>query len=202
LAGERGPSDFDVRHTFVTAYSYEIPRWAPRIGNGWQVAGITTVRSGQPFTVYSDFFGTPLRPNVSGPVQINTNNPQQALSFSSFNFSPTDSLQPGSLGRNAITGPKYVDFDFALVKNTHLTEHTNLQFRGEFFNLFNNVNFHEPYSQAGLFFTDTTGNFKKFFPNNCSNTVPSQCSFADPFFGHILQAFSARQIQLALKLQF
>ncbi len=203
LAGERGPSDFDVRHTFVAAYSYEIPRWAPRIGTGWQITGITTLRSGQPFNVYADYFGTPLRPNVTGPVRINTNDPQNAISFSSFNFAPSYSLEPGSLGRNAIEGPKYVDFDLALVKNTHLTERINLQFRGEFFNLFNNVNFHEPYSQAGVFLTDITGYFKSHLPQNCgSGPAPVQCSFEDPFFGHILQAFPARQIQLALKLQF
>ncbi len=203
LAGERAPSDFDVRHTFVTAYSYEIPRWAPRIGTGWQVTGITTLRSGQPFTVYADYFGTPLRPNVSGPVQINTNDPQNVFPTNPFSFKPSYSLLPGSLGRNAITGPKYVNFDFAVVKNTHLTERVNLQFRGEFFNLFNNVNFHEPYSQRGVFLTDLTGYFQSYFPGNCAaGPAPVQCSFADPFFGHILQAFSARQIQLALKLQF
>jgi hypothetical protein len=205
LAGERGPSDFDVRHTFVAAYSYEIPRWAPRIGTGWQVTGITTVRSGQPFTVFSDYFETPLRPSVSGPVHVNTNDPQHALSINDFNFTPSYNLEPGSLGRNAFTGPKYVDFDFALVKNTRLTERANLQFRGEFFNLFNNVNFHEPYSRAALFFTDITGNFSKNGPPNCFSVASGpypQCSFVDPFFGQILQAFSARQIQLALKLQF
>jgi hypothetical protein len=155
--------------------------------------------------VYSDYFETPLRPSVSGPVKVDTNDPQHALSIDSFDFNPSYNLQPGSLGRNAFTGPKYVDFDLALVKNTRLTERANLQFRGEFFNLFNNVNFHEPYSRAALFFTDITGNFSKYGPPNCFN-VPSgpypQCSFVDPFFGQILQAFSARQIQLALKLQF
>jgi len=202
LAGERGPSDFDVRHTFVTAYSYEIPRWAPRIGTGWQVTGITTVRSGQPFNVYADYFGSPFRPNVTGPVHIDTNNPQNVFPTEPFNFTPSYNLQPGSLGRNAIEGPKYVNFDFAVVKNTHLTERANLQFRGEFFNLFNNVNFHEPYSNAGVFITDFTGNFQSAYPKNCNSAVPAQCAFGDPFFGHILQAFSARQIQLALKLQF
>jgi len=203
LAGERGPSDFDIRHTFVTAYSYEIPRWAPRIGAGWQITGITTLRSGQPFTVYADYFGTPLRPDVSGPVQINTNDPQNVFPTNPFQFKTGYALTPGSLGRNAITGPKYVDFDFALVKNTHLTERVNLQLRGEFFNLFNNVNFHEPYSNAGVFFADFTGNFSKYGPpNHCSTGALPVCSFADPFFGQILQAFPARQIQLALRLQF
>jgi hypothetical protein len=214
LAAERSVSDFDIRHRFVVDYTYSVPRFAPIIGSGWQLDGVTTVQSGQPFTVYLDFFGTPLRPNVLKPVPINTNNPQGAIDNgilagqpgSAFDFGPAVSLQPGTLGRNPFTGPKFVDFDFAVVKDTHLSERVNLQFRAEFFNLFNNVNFREPYSRAGVVFSDVTGHFSKAFPNtnNCFAVPgkPNGCSFIDPLFGQILQAFPARQIQLALKLVF
>jgi hypothetical protein len=209
LAGERSVSDFDIRHRFVLSYTYAVPRWAPRIGAGWRLAGNTTIQSGQPFTVYGDYFGIPLRPNVSGPVPINTKNPRAVININNFDFTPTFRLQPGSLGRNAFTGPKLMNFDFALVKDTHLWE-ANLQLRAEFFNIFNKANFRQPYSRAGEFFSDLTGNFAKAVPKNCTTAtpqpggpdIPGVCSFEDPFFGQILQAFSARQIQFALKLIF
>jgi hypothetical protein len=214
LAAERSRSDFDIRHRFVLDYAYVVPRWAPGIGSGWQLAGITTLHSGQPFTVYSDYFGTPLRPDVLGRVPINFNNPQAAIDQgipagfpnSVFDLTPTFQLQPGSLGRNALNGPKFVNFDFAVLKDTHLgkSERINLQFRVEFFNLFNNVNFHQPYSRTNLFFA-AQPSFASEFPGLCrlaNNAVVATCFLPDPFFGQILQAFPARQVQFALKLLF
>jgi hypothetical protein len=214
LAGERARSDFDVRHRFVLDYIYSVPRWAPRIGSGWQLSGITTLQSGQPFTVFSDFFGTPLRPNVLGHVPLNMDNPQGAIdngipaSFpgSVFDYTPTFALQPGSLGRNAFAGPKLINFDFAVVKDTHLgkSEAKNLQFRVEFFNLFNNVNFRQPYSRTSTFFT-ASPSFATQFPGLCeiaNNATAATCFIPDPLFGQILQAFPARQIQFAIKLFF
>jgi hypothetical protein len=219
LAGERSLSDFDIRHRFVLSYTYAVPRWAPHIGTGWQLAGNTTVQSGQPFTVYADLYGTPFRPNVSGPVAINTNDPLGAININDFNdplgainmndfnSSSVTGPQPRPLGRNAFTGPKFVNFDFALVKDTHLSDRTSLQFRAEFFNLFNNVNFRQPYSRVGEVFNDDNGQFASISTNCTSRTAPSPappglCFFRDPFFGQILQAFPARQIQFALKLVF
>jgi hypothetical protein len=213
LAGERGRSDFDIKHRFVLDYVYAVPRFAPVVGSGWQIAGITTVQSGQPFTVYGDFFGESLRPDLVGPAPINTNNPEGAIDNgipagfpgSSFGFNSTFQLQPGSLGRNTFTGPKLINFDFAVMKDTRLKrEGTSLQFRAEFFNLFNNVNFRQPYSRSGLFFSNVSPNFVASFPGLCrlNNSGSATCFLPDPFFGQILQAFPARQIQLALKLSF
>ena len=208
LAGERGRSDFDVRHRFVFDYIYSVPRFAPKIGTGWQLAGITTIQSGQPFTVYIDSFGTPLRPNVTGPVPINNNNPNGAIDNgialntvnSVFDLTPTATLEPGTLGRNAFGGPKLINFDFAVLKDTHFgkSERANLQFKAEFFNLFNNVNFRQPYSRGGLAFFDFNGNFPCGIPTGQSGV----CFFPDPLFGQILQAFPARQVQFALKFLF
>jgi hypothetical protein len=54
----------------------------------------------------------------------------------------------GNSGRNIIRGPRYFNLDFGLLKNTRITERVNLQFRTEFFNLFNNVNLRLPNSNA------------------------------------------------------
>ena len=87
---------------------------------------------------------------------------------------------PGSLGRNAITGPGFVNTDASLVKDTKLTEKVNLQFRTEVFDIFNHPNFGNPV------LTTTSSSFGKI----TSTRSPT----GD--FG------SSRQIQFALKLMF
>jgi hypothetical protein len=207
LRGERGRSDFDVRHRLVFNYVYDLPKWerAGRAGSGWQLAGITTIQAGQPYSVFVDYLGMPIRPNQVRPVKISNQDPQAAIDvgipvgFGDSAFSLNNlwdpsthaaSLRPGSLGRNAFIGPGVINFDVSVLKNTYFGqgERTNLQFRVEFFNAFNNVNFYEPYSKGGLVFADpVTGKANRVW---------------DPFFGKILQARAARQIQFALKLVF
>ena len=50
----------------------------------------------------------------------------------------------GNLGRNALRGPAFKELNLSVFKNTHLTEHVVLQFRAEFFNIFNHPNFSNP----------------------------------------------------------
>lgn len=65
-------------------------------------------------------------------------------------FDPTAFVQPtaygdfGQLGRNIIVGPGQVNTDFSIIKFIPVTEHQRVEFRSEFFNLFNNVNFENP----------------------------------------------------------
>jgi Carboxypeptidase regulatory-like domain/TonB dependent receptor-like, beta-barrel len=90
------------------------------------------------------------------------------------------SCHPGSLGRDAIIGPNFVNTDFSVTKNTKITEKLNLQFRGELFDVFNHPNFGNPV------LTTTSGSF---------GTIQST-RFPTGDFG------SSRQIQFALKLLF
>src|SRR5262249_18451163 len=50
----------------------------------------------------------------------------------------------GNMGRNLIVGPGLINVDFALVKNTHITERVNVQLRAEAYNILNNVNWIQP----------------------------------------------------------
>lgn len=86
----------------------------------------------------------------------------------------------GDLGRNALTGPGFVNTDLSLVKNTKLTERLNLQFRTEAFDVFNHPNFGNPNLNA------QSSSFGKI----------TGTRFPTGDFG------SARQLQLSLKLQF
>jgi len=55
---------------------------------------------------------------------------------------------PGDLGRNTFVGPAWWNFDASLIKDTHITERTSVQFRAEFFNVMNHSTFGTP--NAGL----------------------------------------------------
>lgn len=90
------------------------------------------------------------------------------------------SCHPGSLGRNAIVGPGFLNTDFSVTKNTKITERFNLQFRSEMFDVFNHPNFGNPVLTA----------------TNKSFGLIQGTRFPTGDFG------SARQIQFALKLQF
>ena len=90
------------------------------------------------------------------------------------------SCQPGSLGRDSITGPDFLNTDFSVTKNTKFGEKLNLQFRTEVFDLLNHPNFGNPV------LTVTSKSF---------GTIQST-RFPTGDFG------SARQIQFALKLMF
>jgi hypothetical protein len=205
LAGERGRSDFDVRQRLVFSYIYDVPKWerAGRMGNGWQVAGITTLQSGQPYSIFMDYFGNTLRPDELYHAKTSTIDPAKALdggtpigrTGSAFDLSHAFKLQPGNLGRNTYIAPPMMNFDVSLLKNTYFGEgeRTNLQFRVEFLNAFNNVNFREPISQAGLGYTD----WCTYDLGGCTGI--SQVLVYNPFFGKIIQARPARQIQFGLK---
>ncbi len=92
----------------------------------------------------------------------------------------------GNAGRNSVIGPRLVNFDMSLVKNTHIqriSETFNVQFRAEVFNIFNHANFNSPVSSSG-----------------CCNTVFNADGSAASGAGQITAtATSSRQMQLALK---
>ena len=191
--GDYGPSEFDVRNRFVLSGFYELPFKANRLVSGWQIGVVQQAQSGSPLTPSLAIFpgsGITLtvRPDVTGKVQT-TGNPSQYFANKAVFASPCvaavapatlPTCHPGDLGRNAIVGPGFLDTDFSVTKNTKINERFNLQFRSEFFDLFNHPNFGNPV------LTTTSSSF---------GTIQST-RFPTGDFG------SARQIQFALKLLF
>ena len=92
----------------------------------------------------------------------------------------------GNGGRNEVYGPGFVDFDFSLVKDTHVTERVDIQFRAELFNIFNRPNFNPPVTNSALFNQDGSSNL----------TASGNFSPLDR------TANSSRQLQLGLKILF
>lgn len=94
----------------------------------------------------------------------------------------------GTLPRNFLRGPGYVNIDMAFSKTTAITEHLKLEFRAEFFNLFNHANFLNPGTN--------NNNDGTFSGANVGNNPNS------PQFGQITSTYDPRIIQLALRLAF
>ena len=159
-----GLSSFDVRHRVIASWVYELPLGPNRallghapsflnhVVGGWALSGITSYRSGFPFTVRAssdtDFSGlnqfsdrVNLRPGVSS-VPTNMSDPDHAFDPTIFAFPGAGSV--GNVGRNTLIGPHFVSQDFAVLKNFRITESWRAQFRSEFFNSFNHTNFKLP----------------------------------------------------------
>ena len=154
LHADYGNMDYDVRNTFVSYLNYMVPRlpgphW---IGAGWQVNGLLTFRTGQPYTVYT---GTDTSGTGEGEDRADQVSSVQYLSHditdhsgvanwisNSAFASPTNAF--GTMRRNQLYGPGYKDVDFSVFKDGHITERVSAQFRVEIFNLFNFTNLAPP----------------------------------------------------------
>jgi Carboxypeptidase regulatory-like domain len=139
-----------------------------KMAGGWQFNGIATFQAGQPFTLYSDTDSSLQnngldRPDIIGPVQyLNPRSTTTAYDPSTANclggaaqghfwFNPNSydcvnvpQFSFGSMSRNVLIGPGINNFDLSLTKKTNVTETTSLEFRAEFFNAFNHVQFYNP----------------------------------------------------------
>lgn len=164
----RGSSDFDRRHRFVTNFYWELPPvakkdsgWA-KLLNGWALSGIGTFQTGLPISIVDTsaatiFAVTTSRAQLAPGATVDTiqleGRVQDRLNsyFNTANFTvaPTigNGLGFGNSGRNILVGPGQRNVDFAIVKRTVVGwpyETANLEFRTEFFNAFNFVNFGQP----------------------------------------------------------
>jgi hypothetical protein len=179
-------------HRSVISYVYELP-FGPgkkflsggnpilaRIIGGWQVNGITTLRSGSFLSVSSNVNnGAGSRAgNKADATGLPANLPEdqrtRAMWFNTAAFVDPPFTRYGTSGEGVVMGPGAVNFDISFFKNTRITEGTNLQFRAEAFNAFNQVNL-----------------------NNPNLNVSDRARF-----GTITNAASARIIQLGMKLLF
>jgi hypothetical protein len=147
--GDRGLSDFDARHRFVFNGIYDLPFRGNCLLDGWQLATIVQLQSGSPINIVTNNstvngIGNTLRPDVTGPIKI-TDRVEKWFDTTVFTAVP----RFGNLGRNVVTGPGFSNTDFAIIKNTKLGETLRVQFRAEFFDLFNHANFGAPGAVVG-----------------------------------------------------
>jgi hypothetical protein len=174
-----------------------------KLAGGWQAGAIVILQKGGPYSVLCTDAFVPITdtggkiignsgcdynadgfngdyPGVPSFGRFKSGNKQEFLNgiFTRSDF-PVPSLgQEGALGRNSYIGPGYINTDFNIVKNNKIPwfwkdEAASIQIRGEFFNLFNNVNLQNP--DGGL---------------------------SDGTFGKSTSVYPARNIQFGLKVIF
>ncbi|MGI8741426.1 MAG: TonB-dependent receptor domain-containing protein [Bryobacteraceae bacterium] len=193
LSEERGRTDYDVRHRFVSSLIWQANYFGSvnpllrAVINGWELSAIVTLQSGSPFTVTSgkdnNLDGTNNdRANLVGNPFLDPNRSRAATTAMWFNtaaFVTNPAGTDGTAGRNILDGPGSKNVDLGLFRNFRIRERFNLQARAEITNAFNLVNLSNPTS-----------------------------NLSSPLFGQIRTAQRAgsdspmRQVQLGLRMTF
>lgn len=161
---DRGLSALETPQSFLATYIYQLPQFhgwgvfGKEVLDGWQVNGITSLSTGSPFNILSnvdtndDGIATD-RPNLVGNPRIAGNRSRSQKISEFFNTSafsvPAANSGPGDSPRDPLVGPGYVDTDLSAFKRFALMHDSDLLFRGEVYNLFNNVNLSNPNGTVG-----------------------------------------------------
>ena len=122
---------------------------------GWALNAVMAVQSGMPVAVTqatnnNSFAGFALqRPNVTGSPALSSDLRTPSHYFNTSAFSTAAQFVIGSASRNPVRGPAYRDLDLALVKHTKLPGETEMEFRGEVFNITNTPALAQPNGSFG-----------------------------------------------------
>jgi hypothetical protein len=184
LFWEKSNSSFDVRHRQVNSFSYDLPFGTNATGalekiiGGWQVAGILTFQTGNPFTPSVPGDVANVGDNSSRPDRISDGTLPRGERSASKWFDTTAFVRPangtyGNSGQNIVYGPGVNNLDLTFTKITRLGENHRVEFRTELYNALNHGQFLRP-----------------------NTTVTS------PQFGSISAARDGRQIQFGLKFVY
>jgi hypothetical protein len=152
LQYNRGPSDYDVRHTFSSSWIYELPWARNTLYGGWQLAGIFFLRGGLPLTVTQTqnvlSTGTGNRPNRICDGRLDNPTIDRWFDTSCFVQVADTTGTYGNSGRGIIRGPGSFNIDASLVKNTRIGR-IQTEIRIEAFNLLNHPQFANPNTTIG-----------------------------------------------------
>ncbi len=172
-----GPSDFDVRHRVVVSFNYDLPVFrGNRFLGGWTMNGIVSWNTGAPIGLYdgssdSNKDGTRIdRPNYIGTGPVTSHITNKIVNGTYQVFDPTVFVSAAScldptlginvnthggfwcdpnLGRGAIPGPHFANFDFGVSKAFKINERMAFRFDANFFDILNHPNFLNPDSAGG-----------------------------------------------------
>jgi hypothetical protein len=213
----RGHSDFDIRHTFSGAITYNIPApwdspFAKAILGGWSLNNTIQARSAPPVDVFdsslflfSSLFVGASRPDLNPgvPLYLSGNQFPGGRAFNRAAFSPPPLIitpfgfpaptRQGTFGRNVLRGFGASQWDLGVRRDFPIRESLGLQFRAEMFNVLNHPNFAPPNSDlASSQFGLSTQLLSQYLGGNVGGGG----------FTALYQIGGPRTIQLALRLQF
>jgi hypothetical protein len=195
---DRGPSAFQARHNLTFNWSWDVPAPASLTGvaaallKGWQLNNVTTLQTGQPFTVRLGFnrsgnlnttsFSQNERPDLKPGFSSNPILGGSDRYWDINAFALPAAGTRGNLGRNTLIGPGLISSDLSLVKTFALPAKHTAQIRLEAFNFLNRANFAVP--SGRIAFTSAAGDVA-------------------PNWGRITSTVTtSRQIQLGMKYLF
>jgi hypothetical protein len=190
-AADYGPASYDVRQNFALNYVYQIPelklgnRIARSVTNGWQLSGVTSIRTGTPFTPGFSVSGAGSANQTGSNTEgarigvVAGCNPYTGSSdpFNRLNAACFSAPSPGSLGlesgQNWLYNPGLIQFDMSVERQFVVKERLHLQLRADAFNVFNHANF------TGL---NTALNFNAYPTSNGVVTgLPTLANNATPY---------------------
>ena len=171
LKAERARSAFDFTRRWTNSLLYELPfgkgkrfagasgRAADAVIGGWQVGTIFTLQDGFPLSAFcgsgtfqnNDSGCYPDNVGVSPNLSRSQQDPSHFFNLAAFvNRLPGgEAFRYGNSGRNTVIGPGLIDWDFSVLKRFRFGERSNLEFRGEFFNIPNHPIFSNPGLSVG-----------------------------------------------------
>lgn len=163
-----GPAYLNTPHIFIANYVYDLPFFKDQKGvighilGGWEISGITTIETGSSLTItqsadpfnFSDWgvpgtypggigidFNSFLAPRADLVPGASTSGPGTVAEWMNIGAFKDAIGHFGTAGPGIILGPGEQNWDIAAIRNFKISERFRLQFRGEFFNAFNHVNF-------------------------------------------------------------
>ena len=197
-----GPSDDDRAKTFKINGEYSVPRvglprLVDKIVNGWELSATAIWETGTPFSIFSGADnslsgmlgdradlapGSTVQQAILGSGRSHT--AEIAEWFNTNTFVPNAIETFGDTGKNILRGPRFFDADLAAIKNAKITERLSMEFRAEFFNAFNNVNFGNPdgnLADLGTTYGQITGLAGASSSNTYGTAQPRIMQFAVKF---------------------
>jgi len=198
---DRGASDFDVRHAFSAAFTYDLPRGRTVFLRDWALDGVVIARSATPVdvTYYRDLgFGLyNFRPDILPGVPMYLVDPSVAggrrFNADAFDFPNSFPGRQGTLGRNVLRGFDLNQLNFTLRREFPLVERMKLQFRAEMFNAVNHPNFADP---SGSLFSPEFGYSTHMLSRDLGR------GGVNGGMNPLYQVGGPRSIQLALRMVF
>jgi Ca-activated chloride channel family protein len=214
---ERGPSDFDVRHTLSGFVTYKLH--APfdggalhTLSRNWTLDAVFNARSAKPLNVVYGFpvaYGFAfLRPDLSGgvPIYFADKTAPGGRRLNPAAFILPGAFRQGTLGRNALRGFPFYQLDLSLHRQFKFNDRVNLQLRAEAFNLLNHPNFDDPVATLASLGAAPAGStafrLDPYFGRSLSARGGNAWTGEAGGNGPLYSAGGPRTIQLSLKLTF